>query len=79
MPKLKVVEYTIFEIHGGSAQSPHPLVEGVGTKYLRTVRVIIRFNPQNAKGGVPKYLHNISDFPNKLSGISRLKPGLHMR
>ena len=42
LPKLKVIESTVFEImEEGLAQipPPPPFVEGVGTKYLRTGRV----------------------------------------
>ena len=45
LPKLKVVESTVFEIIGGwlnpplPPPPPPPFVEGVSTKYLRTGRV----------------------------------------
>ena len=40
LPKLKFAESTVFEIidEGGGPAHP-PLVEGVGTKYLRTGKV----------------------------------------
>ena len=43
LPKLKVVESTVFKIigEGGGVGStpPSPFVEGVGAQYLRTGRV----------------------------------------